>query len=691
MTDRLPSKSLLDTGEIPVEAIAKLAKREGFRPRQVYQAHKWFARRFAVTARSLLVASVTPAGSKFWPAYYGKVSCEELSVLDPFMGGGVMLLEAARLGAEIQGVDVEPVATVVSNFQGRLWDMPDIETTVKEITDRVRSRLALFYLSRDEQGMDETLLHTFWVQAVTCGNCGHRFDAHPFFRVAWDKKSNRQWAACRSCSQILEGKFNDESLQCDCGERTDVHDGHCKYGTAYCPSCGQRERLIDLWVRTRNRPEFRIFAVETLPGGIARKCPIANRRIRTASEFDQKSFKSACRELKRLRAENPDFIPRGPIPSAGRSDDRLVRYGYRDYSELFNPRQLLHLGLLAEDIQRVEGLPGEALKIAFSDHLTTNNMFCGYAGGWRRLSPLFSIRAYRHITRPVEINPWLQHNGRGTFPNALRSVIRAAESLQKSSEPTVKGLLRQVPLRKPASWDIRCGDARHLAHIADATIDLVLTDPPYFDYISYSELGHFYVPWLVRFGLVEGTYLDKFPTGQLASLSRDENAAGIFADNLTRAFCEIARVCRPSARIVFTYQNLDGRGWDALARAMAQAGVIPFQAFPLFGDSGVSLHKHANSISWDCVLVCRRGVPVRLPDIDEEAKKNGQIFSANWERRLRRQRHILSPGDVTNIMHVGALIFAFAACSGGVDIGTLTAENPQTDAALAQVQLFHRF
>ena len=112
-----------------------------------------------------------------------------------------------------------------------------------------------------------------------------------------------------------------------------------------------------------------------------RRVPIANRRIRPATEFDQKSYDSACRELERLRAENPDFIPRGPIPSAGRSDDRLVRYGYRDYSELFNPRQLLHLGLLAEEIQRVDGLPGKALKIAFSDHLTTNNILCGYAGG----------------------------------------------------------------------------------------------------------------------------------------------------------------------------------------------------------------------------------------------------------------------------------------------------------------------
>jgi adenine-specific DNA methylase len=241
-------------------------------------------------------------------------------------------------------------------------------------------------------------------------------------------------------------------------------------------------------------------------------------------------------------------------------------------------------------------------------------------------------------------------------------VIRAAESLRSSAEPTVEGLFRQVPLQKPASWDIRCDDARQLAHIADATIDLVLTDPPYFDYIAYSELGHFYVPWLVRFGLVEAAYLDKFPAGQLASLSRSENAVETFADHLAAAFREIARVCRSNARIVFTYQNLDGRGWDALARAMAQAGVIPFQAFPLFGDSDVSPHKHANSISWDCVLVCRRGVPIRPSDTDGKASENGQVFADTWVKRLRRQGHMLSPGDVANLTYAGALISSFAAC-----------------------------
>jgi hypothetical protein len=31
------------------------------------------------------------------------------------------------------------------------------------------------------------------------------------------------------------------------------------------------------------------------------------------------------------------------------------------------------------------------------------------------------------------------------------------------------------------------------------------------------------------------------------------------------------QVCRPKARVVFTYQNLDGHGWTALAKAAVGA------------------------------------------------------------------------------------------------------------------------
>src|SRR4051795_6535533 len=123
----IPSPSLLDAGILPVGEIAYIAKREGIRPRAAYQSHKWFARRLATTARSLLAAATTPEDGSFWQGYYRDASCEGLTVLDPFVGGGVMLLEATRLGATVHGVDVEPVAVAVSDFQGRLTLLPDFQ------------------------------------------------------------------------------------------------------------------------------------------------------------------------------------------------------------------------------------------------------------------------------------------------------------------------------------------------------------------------------------------------------------------------------------------------------------------------------------------------------------------------------------------------------------------------------------
>ena len=113
------------------------------------------------------------------------------------------------------------------------------------------------------------------------------------------------------------------------------------------------------------------------------------------------------------RRKGPDgwrWIPERLIPAQDRSDGRLLQYGYRHYRELFNPRQLLHLSVLAEAIAAMTGPARKALALAFSDHLTTNCMLTQYAFGWRRLAPLFSIRAYRHVSRPVEINPWLRRD-----------------------------------------------------------------------------------------------------------------------------------------------------------------------------------------------------------------------------------------------------------------------------------------
>lgn len=654
---RLPARSLLDVGALPVEDIAVLARREGVRPRDAYQSHKWFARRLAATARSLLVAATTPAGGSFWQGYYEGADCTGLRVLDPFMGGGVMLLEAARLGADVHGTDVEPVAAAVSDFQGRLATLPDPKPAMDALRATVAHELAPYYRA-DHNGAPGRILHAFWVQTIACRGCGHRFDAHPTYRLAWNEGAGTQHVVCRDCGDIVEAGTGEAAVRCGCGGRTDPKGGTVTYGKACCPRCGHVERLIDVAPRTGRPPEFRLFAVETVPDGEERSVPVRDRRMRRATDADLAAFAAARERLDREVAADPGFLVPGAIPTADRQDDRLLRYGYRNYRELFNARQALHLGLLARALDGVDGPVGEALRIAFSDHVATNNVLCGYAGGWRRMSPLFSIRAYRHIQRPVEVNPWLERNGRGTFPNAVRSVARAAKALRAGVEPRASGGPAAVPMRARGRWDVRCGDARDLSHIRSGSVDLVLTDPPYFDYIAYSELGHFFVPWMVRLGLLAPSHLRAFPSGQLATSLSSEDAESLFAEALTIRLREVARVCRPKARIVFTYQSLDGRGWRALARALGAVGMRPLQAWPMYGDGGSGPHKHANSISWDCVVHCVVHGPARDPIYDAGTAAYGEAFAASWAARLTASGYALTRGDVTNMAHAGTLVAA---------------------------------
>lgn len=656
MTTKSPDRSLLDDGDLPVVGLARLGQRETVRPRDVYQSHKWFARRLAVTARSLLVAAGTPAGGSFWQSYYQAPSYKGRKILDPFLGGGVMVLEASRLGADVFGVDVEPVAAAISSFQGRLRSLPPLEDTLQKLLDTVGTNLAPYYRARDEDGLEETLLHAFWVQIVECGNCGYRYHAHPQFRLASDRNIDKQWIVCRGCGEINKTKNGFKTAGCACGVRTTGAAGNVESGAGICPCCGHKQKLIDEVARTGATPRFHLFAVETIPSGPERRYSGADRRIRAATAFDRKLFDDAREAVTALKAGESGIIPPSPIPQEGRKDDRLFRYGYRNYSELFSARQQLHLALLAREIGKLKGAVREAFSIAFSDHLVTNNLLCSYATDWRRLSPLFSIRAFRHIARPVEINPWLRKNGRGTFPNAVRAVQRAAAALADPHEPTRAGTVRSVEDHQQGTFDLRCGDAKNLSHLKDGSIDLVLTDPPYFDYISYSELGHFFVPWLVHFGLVSKDALSSFPAAQMAAGSRSPAAVEHFTDGMTKAFKEIRRVCRDDARIVFTYQNLDGHGWTALANAMAEGGVRPIRAFPLLGDCGSRMHKRERSISWDAVVVCRVDEPGNWKTAGIIDPTTAQSPSRAWKRKMEAAGLDFTESDETNIAYAEAIV-----------------------------------
>lgn len=617
--------------------LASLAAREGRRPRPVYGAHKWFARRLGSAFRGLLVASALPAGAEFWAAFEHGIDLSGLTVLDPFVGGGTSIVEAQRLGARCLGVDVDAVAVTVASFQTRLHELPDLSETLRQLTSTVGEGMRPFY-ERDDGTVG---LHHFWVQVLECRECRRSFDAHPNYLLAAEVGARTKHVVCQSCGEVHEVQASWRSFRCRaCGERTSISNGTVKGGAAMCPHCSASERLIDLALRTGTCPQFRLFAVETVPQGAGnRPVPMSERRFVRASREDLDRYSRASQLLTKLLDDGGPSLPDRLIP-VFRSDDRAIRYGYVRYIDMFCDRQKLHLLRLSRAILDLpQGAERYAMAIAFSDHLKANCMLASYAAGYRRLSPLFAVRAFRHIPRPIELNPWSARTGRGTFPNVVRQISRAASWAKQPAEFRLGGGFTPPRAEPWGEANIRRGTAANLQHVRDGSVDLVLTDPPYFDNISYSELADFFLPWLHLLGLV--TDCDEgLPADQLAASSRAPEAALGFGRSLNACFREVAAKMRMGAIGAFTYQHSTVAGWSTLATALAAVPLRVVTVFPLAGDAGANLHRHEESICWDAVLVLRRVAAEPRPTnsslaLSVATREKIRAALLDWKERLR--------------------------------------------------------
>jgi adenine-specific DNA methylase len=651
---RIRKRTLLEDGDLPFESLAELALREGQSTNPLFRVHRWFARRLSVQFRALLTAISLgrhEAGA-FWGRFYGELDLSGLTVLDPFVGGGTSIIEAAHCGADVWGFDIDPVAAAIARFGLDLGAYERLPSCLEGIAQAVSRKVRPFHVTRDGEGRPVEVLHHFWVERRTCPDCGAQFDLHPHYQLAYDTQKDRQWVFCRACGEVHELPLERQRLHCRCGERTVIQRGPLRQGTVHCPACRSSEDLSARGRRSGEPPSWRLFAQEYLAGSGKRGL----RAFKAADTEDLARFARAERSLRQLERENGEIAPSRAIPDEGRSDGRPLIHGFHRYRQLFNARQLLHLSLLARQVAEVEDPRDRGLiGLAFSDHLTSNCMYAAYAFGYRRISPLFSIHGYRHITRPVELNPWLDGIGRGTFPNALNKIRRAIQFAKAPSYltpdrgrdwPAAREAAHAPPSVRRGRRDVRSTSSEDLSCLRDESIDLILTDPPYFDNVSYSELSDFYLSWHQAIGIAPPPYDDPARPApikeNLAITDRSGASVEGYAARLLAILCECHRVLKQDGLCVFTYHHRSARAWGALGRALVGSGLKPTAVLPSRGEGQGGLHSYDGTIKWDAVLVCRKGArPEGLPSLVvslgdiQRAASVATEFAARFSRTLR--------------------------------------------------------
>jgi putative DNA methylase len=604
--------------------IANLALREkqiqqNYRP--IIAVHKWFARRPGTLFRGLLLSEFGVIPLK--EAFFRSNNFKGVRVADPFMGGGTPLIEANRVGCDIVGYDINPMSYWIVRQEIEHLDLRAYKQAASKLTNWLEEQVGHLYRTRClECGSTQAQVKYFlWVKEQSCCRCGKDLTLFPGYLVAENERHPRNVFVCKQCGELSEAEDRKHPGNCCfCGELLPLS-GVAKRNHCPCPYCGTSNSYPD---PSSGPPRHRMFVIEY-------HCPYCrmNHRGRFFKKPDEEDLAKYAEAAVRWKQQNPQFVPDEEIPP-GDETDRLHRWGYGRYREMFNARQLLGLELSCQAIRReVDERVRDALATNLSDLLRYQNMLCRYdtmalksldifsvhgfpvglvqcesnllgipskggtnvgSGGWSNIVEKYA-KAKAYCDHPFEIS---SQGGRKTFIPISHEWI--GDQRNSSGSPEV----RQVQLH--------CQSAT-LAKLPPASLDAVFTDPPYFGYVQYAELMDFCYVWLRRLVGVGKAVFSPISTRNEDELTGNvtmERGLDHFTDGLSTVFQRMAHALKPGAPFAFTYHHNKLEAYYPIAVAMLDAGLTCSASLPCPAEMGASIHISGTGSSVvDTVFVCR--------------------------------------------------------------------------------------
>ena len=592
---------------------------QNYRP--IIGIHKWFARRPGTVFRSLLLAeynSSEPLETSYWREHKLKGV-----IADPFMGGGTPIFEANRLGFSVLGVDTNPMAYwVVRQSLGRL-DIEAFVSAAEEVASAIESTVGTLYETTCANcGQTAQVKYFIWVKTEMCPLCQTVNDLFPGYLLSQDSRHPKHVVVCSECgclNEYDEQPSRDAPKPCAECSAPVYTEGPARRQRVKCRRCATEYSYPSK--DSGHPPAHRMWAMEYH----CKECkPTHKGRFFKRPEADDLERYEQARL--QLLQESGLPIPDDKIPR-GDETDRLHRWGYRRYREMFTERQLLGLGMLLRRIRQVSDSPvRHALLTVFSDFLRYQNMLCRYDTYALKCQDIFSVHGFPVGLVQCENNLLgIPKVGAGAFRHFVEKYVRAKRYCEAPFETRLDGRRKKiVPI---AGERINAEFVRHFpiederqAHLAAApatamplspgSLDGVFTDPPYFANVQYAELIDFNYVWLRQ------ALQDEFPEfGPSTTRSPDELTGNVtlgrgikhFTDGLSAVFRHYAAALKPGAPFVFTYHHNDPAAYVAVVVAILDAGLDCTATLPAAAEMSASLHILGTQSSvLDSVFVCRR-------------------------------------------------------------------------------------
>ena len=612
-------------GDFPIVEVSQVAEQESWRKevnRPIYHIHKWWATRLGSVFRAITLAALSRPGANTWQGFYERHRLAGKVVLDPFMGSGTTLGEALKLGAKAVGCDINPVSSFLVRQAFTRVSEAKLRTAFARLESEVAPKIRRYYQTRDPlTGEVIPVLYFFWVKTLATpdGDTVPLLSRYVFAQDAYPKKKPRAQIVCPSCWGLIEDRYDATALTCQhCAHAFNPQEG-AAVGQYVTTKVGNRYRIKALLPADGSPPPHRLYAMLALR-------PDGEKIYLPARAEDHALFAEA---EARLRTETL------PLPTLavrpGHNTNQARGYNYAHWRDFFNARQLLCLGLLLQAILTIKDeAVQEQMLCLFSSTLEFNNLFCSYKGeGTGAVRHMFSNHILKPERTPLGNSVWGTDKSSGTFSTLFESrLLRAKRYLDEPFEvgiendllgkrPGSKKVLASAPIDAPcaASWQelanssqgvlILNGDSARLP-LPSGSVDAVVTDPPYFDFVHYSELSDFFFAWLAPVLKDRYPWFNKADSSDGGEVQQKDPRA--FARQLARVFAESRRVLKDDGVLAFSFHHSRAEGWAAIYEAVASAGLFVVAAHPVHAELRAASPKAAakDPISLDAILVCRK-------------------------------------------------------------------------------------
>ncbi|HOJ99856.1 MAG TPA: DUF1156 domain-containing protein [Termitinemataceae bacterium] len=568
---------------------------------------------------------------------------------DCFCGGGSVPFEAARLGLEAYGSDLNPVATLLTwgaiNLVGGGKELQEeIRRAQEEVWRRVDVQITAWGIEHDGQG-NRADAYLYCVE-VQCPATGLWVPLAPSWVIS---EKYRVVAKLRRNDRrrgydidIVTGASDEELAAARKGtvqdsELVDPEDPSRRYSIASLRGDRRGEHGETIY-------GLRLWENDDL---VPRPDDVFQERlycVRWVSSTGERIYKSVTdedleREAKVLALlkerfhawQEAGYIPSMKITPGYNTEQPIRERGWTYWHHLFNPRQLLVHGLLME----------EASNIKTANIQKAFLFMVGRLNNWdSKLIQWLSLRPGEGSSQTFS------NQALNTFYNYP---IRAFSTIKTIIDLNINIVQQKINIENT----ILPLDARDVTY----TADLWVTDPPYADAVNYHELADFFLAWYEKH--LPRLFPEWYASSRAALAVRgaDED----FKRSMVDIYKNLAAHMSDNGLQLVMFTHQDAGVWADLGMILWAAGLRVTAAWTIGTETSSGLKK-GNYVQGTVLLVLRKRTDTRRVWLDE--------LYPEVEDEVRRQLDTMQGIDDTLAPQFGDTDYQLAAYAAALRVLT---------------------